>query len=232
MSVTSEAKVGDIATQYPLATRVFARHGIDFCCGGGKPIAEVCTKAGLDVSAVLAEIESEITNRETKAVRWDERPLNELIEHILSTHHRPLDEELPRLQALAQKVHDVHVDKAPDMLSGVLSVFSALRTELEQHMLKEEKVLFPMILAGQGAMTGGPVVVMEQEHEVAGAALKQLRALTNNFEVPEGACNSWRALWAGLEAIEQDLHEHIHLENNILFPRALSSGPMPLGESR
>ncbi len=224
MNITKSTKVGDVATQYPLATRVFARHSIDFCCGGGKPLSEACMKVGIEVDTVLAEIDKEISTTDRRGERWDEKSLDLLIEHILVEYHRPLDEELPRLEALARKVNDVHADKAPETLPGILSTFLSLRTELEQHMAKEERILFPMIQSGQGAMAEEPVAVMEREHESAGAALKRLRELTNNFELPEEACNSWRALWVGLEAFEKALHEHIHLENNILFPRALQSG--------
>jgi regulator of cell morphogenesis and NO signaling len=110
------------------------------------------------------------------------------------------------------------------MLSELLSVYVALKSALEQHMAKEEQILFPMIRQGQGAMADGPISVMEHEHDAAGAALARLRDLTNGYEVPGEACNTWRALWHGLAALEEALHQHIHLENNILFPRALSQG--------
>jgi regulator of cell morphogenesis and NO signaling len=109
------------------------------------------------------------------------------------------------------------------MFDGLTENYLALKQELEQHIPKEEQILFPLIKQGQGAMAGGPIAVMEQEHENAGTALKNIRRLSSDFEVPEGACNTWRALWAGLEDLEKELHQHIHLENNILFPRALKS---------
>jgi regulator of cell morphogenesis and NO signaling len=224
MTVTADRTVGELAVEHPLATRVFARHRIDFCCGGGKPLSEACAKRNLDVEVILAEIEKELTRNDASAQRWDEAPLNDLIEFILFNYHRPLDEELPRIETMADKVLKVHGEKDPETLSGILSTFRALKAELEQHMAKEEQILFPMIQQGQGAMTGGPISVMEHEHESAGAALAQLRKLTNDYVVPEAACNTWRALWHGLEALEESLHQHIHLENNILFPRALSSG--------
>jgi regulator of cell morphogenesis and NO signaling len=224
MTVTADRTVGELAVEHPLATRVFARHRIDFCCGGGKPLSEACAKRSLDVEVILAEIEKELTRNDASAQRWDESPLNDLIEFILFNYHRPLDEELPRIETMADKVLKVHGEKDPETLSGILSTFRALKAELEQHMAKEEQILFPMIQQGQGAMTGGPISVMEHEHESAGAALAQLRKLTNDYVVPEAACNTWRALWHGLEALEESLHQHIHLENNILFPRALSSG--------
>lgn len=222
MSITTDIPVGQLATENPLSTRVFARHGIDFCCGGGRPLGEVCADKGLDPRTIVAEIEKELTASTEPATRWDSAPLNELIDHILEAYHVPLWEELPRLDAMARKVLAVHGDKDLEMLGGIVDVYGALKAELEQHMLKEEQVLFPMIKAGNGAMAGPPVNVMHIEHDSAGEALRKLRALTNDYTVPAGACNTWRALWHGLEALEHDLHQHIHLENNILFPRALA----------
>ena len=223
MKIANDTSVGQIAAEHPLATRVFARHGIDFCCGGGNPIAEVCQAEGLDTQAVLDEIEVELSGTEVDPKRWYEAELDALIDHILVTYHRPLAEELPRLELLAQKVFVVHGQREPKMLGELLSTFLGLKTELESHMMKEEQILFPMIRQGQGSRTAGPVAVMEHEHESAGGALERLRELTNGYEVPEGACNTWRALWHGLADLEESMHLHIHLENNILFPRALAS---------
>lgn len=223
MSINIDSKVGQIATEHPLATRVFARHNIDFCCGGGRPLGEVCAKRGLDPTTVLSEIERELATPSGSEVRWDEAPIDDLLEHILTAYHAPLHEELPRLETMARKVVEVHGDKRPDTFPQLLSVFVALKAELEQHLLKEEQILFPMIKSGQGAMAGGPISVMEDEHVNAGDALKRLRELTDDYQVPEEACNTWRALWHGLAALEESLHQHIHLENNILFPRTLQS---------
>ena len=221
MSITTESKVGQIAAEYPLATRVFSRHGIDFCCGGGKPLGAVCEELQVDANTVLAEIEAELASPVTAEERWDQAPLNDLVQHILSTYHIPLKEELPRLESMARKVVRVHHDKAPEMLQELLSVYLGLNAELQTHMAKEEQILFPMIERGEGAMADGPITVMEAEHEAAGNALKRLRELTGDYRVPDEACNTWRALWHGLVALEEALHQHIHLENNILFPRAL-----------
>ena len=221
MTIESTSTVGQLAAEHPLATRVFHRHGIDFCCGGGKPLGEACADVGADTDAVLAEIHRELDRTTVPEDRWDEAPLSDLIDHILAEFHRPLSEELRRLGAMVEKVHRVHGDKDPERFSELRSVYTELAHELEQHMAKEEQILFPMIRDGRGAMTGSPVAVMEQEHDAAGAALKRLRELTNNYEAPEEACTTWRALWHGLEVLEETLHQHIHLENNILFPRAL-----------
>ncbi len=222
MQLTATSPVGTMAAEHPLATRVFARHGIDFCCGGGVPLEQACSARGLDPAQVLAEIQVELETEKEEPQRWSDAPLAELIEHILTVYHRPLDEELPRLEVLARKVARVHHDKDPERLNEMLDVYIALKDELQQHMMKEERILFPMILSGAGTQSGPPIRVMRHEHETAGAALAQLRTLTDDYQVPEQACNSWRALWHGLAALETALHEHIHLENNILFPRALA----------
>lgn len=223
MTISSDSTVGQLATEHPLATRVFARHGIDFCCGGGKPLREACERKGLDTEAILEDIRKEVATSDTPEERWDQAPLGELIDHILAAYHQPLYEELPRLESMARKVLEVHRDKASEMLSELLSSYLGLKAELEQHMPKEEQILFPMIKQGQGAMAEGPISVMRHEHESARAALARLRELTKGYEVPAEACATWRALWHGLASLEESLHQHIHLENNILFPRALAS---------
>ncbi len=224
MTITSDATVGQLAAKHPVATRVFSRHAIDYCCGGGRSLQEACEENGLDTEALLEEIKNELAISNVLEENWDEAPLDDVIEHILSAYHGPLAEELPRLASMARKVLAVHRDKDPERLSEILAVYLGLKTELEQHMAKEEQILFPLIKSGQGATADGPISVMEREHESAATALRRLRELTNDYEVPEKACNTWRALWQGLAALEKSLHRHIHLENHILFPRALEPG--------
>lgn len=223
MPIQADTTVGRIAADHPIATRVFARHQIDFCCGGGRPISEICEAKNLATEEILAEIEAELATAEPDTERWTEAPLTELIDHIVEAYHRRLDEELPRLEFMARKVLRVHGEKAPDVLPALVDTFLGLRNELEDHMAKEEQILFPMIREGQGASASAPVSMMEHEHDSAGRALQRLRELTDDYRVPEGACNTWRALWHGLAALEEDMHQHIHLENNILFPRALEA---------
>jgi regulator of cell morphogenesis and NO signaling len=222
MSITLETKVGALAAEYPLATRVFSRHGIDFCCGGGRPLGEVCEEKGLDASAVLKEVHTELEQSTENMERWDQAPLGDLIDHILHAYHRPLREEMPRLDAMARKVLDVHGDKDPDRFRRIVNVLAGLKAEVDSHMAKEEQILFPMIKVGSGSMAEGPISVMEEEHTAVAMALRELRKLTDDYQVPEAACNTWRALWHGLAALEESFHQHIHLENNILFPRALA----------
>ena len=220
--ISTEQSVKDIAIAHPLATRVFQRHKIDFCCRGGIALQTACDKKGLDADSIVLEVEAEIAGTGDTADRWENKPLDRLIDHILVTYHEPLRSELPRLQQMADKVLAVHGDKMPEVLGELNSVFSALRMELESHMMKEEQILFPMIRAGNGIEAGGPVAMMEQEHASAGDALQRLRGLTNDFHPPDGACATWTGLWAGLADLESELHLHIHLENNILFPRAMA----------
>jgi len=213
--------VGHLAATHPLAVKVFQRHGVDFCCGGAKPLAQACAELGLNTEAILDEIRKQEFAAAAPIERWDEKPLPELLDHILDVYHVALKEDLPRIEAMARKVLQVHGSKDPETLSELLATFVALKDELDPHMMKEEQILFPMIRSGAGTRAGGPIQVMRYEHEAAGALLKRIRELTHDFTVPAEACETWRALWQGLERLEQELYEHIHLENNILFPRAL-----------
>jgi len=221
--ISSEDTVKDIAVAHPLATRVFQRHSINFCCGGGLALRSACEAKGLDPDRIVEEVEEEIAGPQDHESRWEEEPLDRLIDHILTTYHEPLKEELPRLQRMADKVLAVHGEKMPEVLGELQRVFTGLRVELEGHMAKEEQILFPMIRAGRGTDAGAPIAVMEHEHASAGAALERIRELTDDFQLPEGACTTWTALWAGLAELEKELHQHIHLENHILFPRASES---------
>lgn len=221
-TITNESLVGEIAAEVPAATRVFHRHGIDFCCGGGRPLEQICDRKGLSTDAIIAEIEAEMNGSDDTEKDWLRAPLNELIDHILIDYHQPLREELPRLKSMARKVLRVHGDSDPETLSELSTVIDALTEELSEHMLKEERILFPLINQGRGSFAAGPISVMEHEHETAGAALARLREITSDFSPPDWACTTYRALFSGLSDLEVALHEHIHLENNILFPRALS----------
>ena len=211
--------LADLAVRRPAATRVFWRHQLDFCCGGKQTLADACRKAGLDTDALLAELEHEELGEAPEA-SWEGRPLAGLIDHILERYHAPLRQALLVLVALARKVEDRHGDK-PSCPRGLAAFLTDMQDAVLAHLAKEEQVLFPLILAGRGAAAHMAIRVMNQEHDDHGASLRHLRAVTEGFEPPAEACNSWRALYQGLAELERELMHHIHLENNVLFPRAL-----------
>jgi regulator of cell morphogenesis and NO signaling len=219
MNITNDTTVAAIATNHPLATRVFARHKIDFCCGGKRPVAVICDEKGIDVDALIAEIEAELAATPDGPERWDEASSADLIAHILSDYHEPLKEELPRLEFMARKVNRVHGDKHPEMFDTMLDLFLDIKEDLDTHLVEEEEVLFPAMLAGEFDSASSPMSKIEAEHTALGDKLKALRETTGDFVVPAEACNTWRGLWVGLEELERSLHQHIHLENNILHPR-------------
>ena len=224
MTITEKTRIADIASALPSSVRVFQRHGIDFCCGGKRPIGTVCEERGLSFTELAGAIEA---SRESvdETRDWLREPLSALTEHIVTAYHQPLREEVPRLQAMATRVARVHGDKAP-YLARIEAIVAELSTDLLAHMSKEELVLFPAIRAsevngGQPSRIAAPIAVMEHEHDHAGALLAELRSLTDGYQVPEWGCATVRALYHGLAELEASMHVHVHLENNLLFPRAL-----------
>ncbi len=219
--IDTNETLGQLATTHPVATHVFLRHRLDFCCGGGQKLTDACEKAGLDPDAIAAEITLEGETRPLD--RWDAKPLTEVIDFILTRYHEPLRRDLSVLIEAASRVERVHGRK-PSCPRGLAPFLEQLDAELRQHMTKEEQVLFPAIAAGgRGDRVHMPIRVMMQEHDDHGANLRTLRELTTDFTPPPEACATWRALYSGLEKLESELMEHIHLENNILFPRALNA---------
>jgi regulator of cell morphogenesis and NO signaling len=228
-SPITKVPVGRLVTERLGRSRIFDRLGIDYCCGGRKTLDRACREKGLDVDEVLREIDAcDGEPNPDDRVDWASEPMGALIDHIVGTHHASLRRELPRLDAHAEKVARVHGDRHPELIE-LREVFAGLREELELHMQKEEKVLFPMIKRLEaaedlpsfhcGSITN-PILVMEHEHETVGSALERLRALTGGYTPPDDACTTYRALLDGLADLEADLHRHVHKENNILFPRA------------
>jgi regulator of cell morphogenesis and NO signaling len=227
--LTPETPVGQWVVERPSRARLFERLGIDYCCGGAKPLDRACREKGLDVAAVLRELQA----AEAADVGPDEfdaagATMTALVDHIVATHHDYLHREMPRLAILSDQVAAAHAARHPE-LTELRAVFDSLREELMFHMLKEEKVLFPVIKRLEAAAempelpcgsVANPIRVMEHEHDDAGAALARLRALTDGYTPPADACPTYRALLAGLAGLEADLHRHIHEENNILFPCA------------
>jgi regulator of cell morphogenesis and NO signaling len=233
MDVTADTHVARIATRHPATIRVFQRHGIDFCCGGKRPLAEACAEAGLDVEALRGELLAAEAGAGAGERDWQEAPLAELVDHILVRYHGRLREDLPRLSEMAERVVRAHGEKRPEV-PEVARVLAGLRAEMEAHTQKEERVLFPYVGqlaqldAAGGTLPGSPfgsvrapIGCMEDEHIAAGEALARLRELTGGFQPPAGACPTFRGLYHGLAELEADTHRHVHLENNVLFPRAV-----------
>jgi regulator of cell morphogenesis and NO signaling len=224
--ITPDSIIAKLATRHPGTIRVFQRHGIDFCCQGGRPLAAACEEKGLAFDPLRDELAAAAAGPAEETRDWDEAPLAELIDHILDRYHQRLREDLPRLDAMAARVLSVHGEKHPETLPALAATVQALRAELESHMTKEEQVLFPAVReleAGGGAPApwlSEPIAMMEDEHDVAARALRELRRLTDAFQPPIGACTTFRGLYHGLAELESDTHRHIHLENNVLFPRA------------
>ena len=225
MTITEQTLVSDIAATLPSSVRVFQQHGVDFCCGGKRPLSAVCREQGLSFDELARAIEASAATPAPER-DWTNAPLGDLIDHIVATYHDALRGELPRLQAMASKVRAVHGAKA-DHLARLDHIVAELAADLTAHMQKEEMVLFPAIREasnGGGAQPmwiAAPISVMEREHDYAGALLSELRRITGDYAAPEWACQTFRALYNGLDELERSMHLHVHLENNVLFPRAL-----------
>jgi regulator of cell morphogenesis and NO signaling len=227
MTITETTRIADIASALPASVRVFQRHGIDFCCGGKTPLGDACREHGLSFTDVLGAIEASAAEPRADDRDWNREPLHAIIGHIVATYHDPLREELPRLESMAAKVWRVHGTKMPE-LARIDSIVTELSAELRAHMRKEEGVLFPAIAAIEGGQESGipisaPITVMEHEHDHAGALLSELRTITAGYAPPDWACQTFRALYDGLAELESTMHVHVHLENNVLFPRALGT---------
>jgi regulator of cell morphogenesis and NO signaling len=232
-ATTIEKTVRELALEVPAATRVFERLHIDYCCGGGRTLDDACRAAGVAVEQVVAALESggapAAGDRD-----WSNEPLGELVDHIRNTHHVYTRDAIARIPALIAKVAAAHGERHPE-LARIQTVFDGLAQELAMHMMKEEMVLFPHIVRMEEASLAGeppvpppfgtvrnPVRMMEHEHDSAGDALRELSELSNGYTTPADGCLSYRTLYGALAEFEQDLHQHIHLENNVLFPRAIA----------
>ena len=236
MTVAIARTVREFALENPSSTRVFEKLGIDYCCGGNRSLEEACEKANVPAFLVLDTLEmAENEDRAKKADRdWQTEPLSELIAHIEKTHHKYVRDESVRLTALLEKVCGVH-GKNHSELMQIRSVFAGLAQELTMHMMKEERILFPYIVRMEEAViqkepilpapfgtVENPTRMMEHEHDAAGQALREMRKASSDYKAPADACVSYKTLYKALEEFEADLHQHIHLENNILHPRAIA----------
>jgi regulator of cell morphogenesis and NO signaling len=227
-----QTTVGDLVKDRPGRSRILEELKIDYCCGGKLPLADACAKRGLDPQAVirqLQESDAPAGASDAELVDADAMSLTELADHIEQKHHAYLRTELPRLDAISQKVLEVH-GAADPRLGNVRRAFMGLHQELSSHMMKEEQILFPMIRQLETATAvpafhcgsvANPIRQMEYEHDSAGAALGTIEHATDGYQPPDWACNTYRAMLDGLAQLQRDLHQHIHKENNVLFPKAI-----------
>ena len=233
--INSQMTVREVTAQLPESTRIFEQLKIDYCCGGGRPLIDACDTAGVEVDNVIEMLTdlSQSEASESVVVDFQKLTLTELITHILETHHIFTRSEMARIEALSAKVINAHSANHPELVK-VESLFQRLCADLKPHMFKEEQVLFPYIVAMEQAETKGqpipfapfgtvrnPVWMMAKEHDTAGEILHELRRVTSDYQVTADACMSYQALYRALEGFEKDLHQHIHLENNVLFPKAI-----------
>lgn len=225
--------VGAIVTRHPGLSRVFEEAGIDYCCGGKRPLETACREKGINPQVLLGALVKFLADSQEKpSIDVASMSLTELVDHIEGTHHAFLHAELPRLDFMTQKVLAAH-GEGDARLSLVRDIFAGLSTEMTSHMRMEEQVLFPLVrgldsgLGSEGV--ADKIHQLESEHDAAGAALARLRELTDGYTPPSWACNTYRAMLDLMARLEYDLHQHVHKENNILFPRALKnlfcSGP-------
>jgi regulator of cell morphogenesis and NO signaling len=226
---TKETSVGEIVAKYPGYACLFEQSGIDYCCGGKATLAEACQRKGLDVDAFIKKLDLASSENVNGEQDWTRASLKDLTEHLLVAYHDPLRLELSRIQALTEKVAQTHGRRHPEMIE-VEELFARFKEEQELHMQKEELILFPSVCAVEskkGRYTGcgngleQPIAMMTKEHDEASADLCRMRHLTNSFTQPADACNTFKALLYSLAQLESDMHQHVHKENNILFPRAL-----------
>lgn len=229
----NDETLGQIAAKDLRKAEIFKKYGLDFCCGGKKTVKQACAEKGLDVTKIEQELQQADKNPSTRPLPYGDWGLDFLADYIVNTHHSYVKKSLPDIRTYAAKVAQVHGDRHPE-LSTVLQLVEEINRELTSHMLKEEKVLFPfikdLVAAGnsekrvqvsQFGTVQNPINMMEMEHEMVGKNMEEIRTLTNNYTLPEDACASYSLLFRMLDEFENDLHIHIHLENNILFPKAL-----------
>lgn len=228
--------VGQLVAERPRRAAIFEQLGIDYCCRGNRPLDEVCEERGIDPQRVLESLDADEAQRaELNEMDWQTAPLADLADHIQRQHHAYLRNELPRLDALLERVIEAHGQRHPE-LKLLRRVFRSLVNGLIPHMIKEECVVFPAIRRcerGDGRSAAAmaelrrAIRLMQGEHDDVGVKLSDMRDVCDDYQVPTDACRSWRALIAGLAALEADVHVHVHKENNILFPRAIEMLKLP-----
>ncbi len=233
MNFSSETKVKDIALSSPAARQILEDLGLDYCCGGGKSLHEACLHADIPPDEILKRLQENSKNNRAEDRNWMVMPLSELTRHIREKHHRYVREAIPRTQVLLDKVTSKH-GKNHVELASLARLFTEVGREMVTHMQKEEQILFPYMDALERAANANssveppffqtvrnPIHMMMKEHDAAGELVRQIRSLTSDYKAPADACTSFKALYEALREFEADLHEHVHLENNVLFPRAV-----------
>jgi regulator of cell morphogenesis and NO signaling len=208
---------------------VFEKYNLDFCCKGKRSLKQACEENNLPAELIVDEVTNLLKEETRQPIDFDKLSLSELVEYIVSTHHAYTKRELPQIFAYLQKVSSKHGERNPE-LCLIFETFSELKEEMELHMKKEELILFPRIKELETGIKSpsnsniqAPISVMEDEHDHAGRCLDQIRQLSNNYAPPSDACTTYRLSFAALQAFEKDIHQHVHLENNILFPKAIEA---------
>lgn len=234
MTATTDTTIREIVSGDFRAAAVFHRFGIDFCCGGGRTVKDACSERQLDTTEVLEAIGQATASPDAGTPRFAEWEPSTLVSYIVSNHHAYVREALPTIGSYTQKLAKVHGERHPELLE-IAQLFEGVADEMTSHMMKEERILFPYIDALAAAAKRGsgipaapfgsianPIRMMEHEHESAGAAMARIRELSGGYVPPADGCTTYQVCFKELDAFERDLHAHVHLENNILFPKALA----------
>ena len=227
MKTNKQTKIGDIVTLDFRAAEIFKNAGIDFCCGGSQTLGDACRDKNLDVAAIETQLEQLENSAPDSSHMFNEWKLDFLSDYIVNTHHQTVMNLLPQLTFYTQKIAEVHGNNHPELLE-IAGLFTQVDTELRQHLRNEEEVLFPAIkevLKTNSDESKGTIISeitrMTGEHEFAGGAMDKINELSRRYAVPEDGCNTYRVAYKLLEQFEDDLHIHVHLENNILYPKAM-----------
>jgi regulator of cell morphogenesis and NO signaling len=229
LTIDRETPVAEIVTTAPATARVFERHRIDYCCAGDRPLSRAAEERGIALDVLMEEIQAAVAAPPSAPEDAAGMGIGALVDLILERHHRYVWAEWPRVEELAAKVEKAHGASHPGVVPALARLVRRMGHEIRAHLEKEEQILFPALkdldagrALGLSCGVGGPISVMRWEHDEHAKAFETLHRLTNDLTVPEGACPTWRALYDALGAFERDLHRHVHLENHVLFPKALA----------
>jgi regulator of cell morphogenesis and NO signaling len=225
MTITQEHTIAEVVNQNFKTATLFQQYGLDFCCGGKKSIAKACGEKGVALPELMQKLELLMQQPAPHELNFEQLSLSDLIDHIVKKHHQYLHANLQAVSAYTQKVARVHGENHPDLIE-VAYLFDLVKKDLEPHLIQEEQVLFPAIKALEQGLNPqvdlkAIIGALEAEHQFAGESFATIRRLTNQYQPPLAACNTWRVSFAELQEFEADLHEHVHLENNLLYPKAI-----------